>query len=135
VVRKRKVNQSELKSWIMFFFALALLYGMFRRGDALGPWWTLVIGAMLSLTTLLVAVENVMGLFKRGSHEPFNPDSEDGQRGKTVDTPGDEKTPPDSGVHQVRQRLWRPSRDHSHQVAFPRLGHLFVLDDNYAMAF
>lgn len=67
--KKKPFDSTEARSWIMFIFALGLLYGMFKRGDALNAWWTLVIGAMLSLTTLVVAIENIMGVFRKGTDD------------------------------------------------------------------
>ena len=124
--RKRVIDSSEVKNWVMFIFALILLWGMFRRGDDLNAWWTLIIGAMLSLTSLMVAVENITTVLKRDTNGPNGPNGSNGRNGKkdndgepsTDRVPQDgEEAPPDPSVRRMGSRHWKPGRRHQSEVA------------------
>src|SRR5882672_805438 len=64
-----KARQESMRTWIMFFFALALLTGMFLRKDQIGPYWTMLIGAMLGLSVIVSAVGGVMSTRFKEKHD------------------------------------------------------------------
>ena len=105
----------------MFLFALGLLYGMFRRGDELNAWWTLLLGAMLSLTSIAVAVENITSVLKRENGNGKKRDDGDGE--SSTDTvqrilgAEDKEGGPGSGLLRVVTRRRKRGRTDQGEVA------------------
>lgn len=77
--------QSNVRTWITFFAALGFLYGFYKRGDEPGPYWTLLIGAMLGLAVIVSAVSNVLGADEDDEDDNNdNGDNHAGQHSKSV---------------------------------------------------
>jgi hypothetical protein len=56
------IKQSqELRTWLLFVTGIILLVVFAWRKDPLGPYWTMILGAMLGMTVLVSAVQGGAG--------------------------------------------------------------------------
>lgn len=66
-----KAKDQALRTYILLFAGLGLSFGLYRQNSSLGPWWTILIAAMLGLTSLIDRIATMFGNSTKGDSDEY----------------------------------------------------------------
>lgn len=81
-----KAKDQALRTYILLFAGLGLSFGLYRQNSSLGPWWTILIAAMLGLTSLIDRIATMFGNSTKGDNDEYKSKKTDATKtGRYVD--------------------------------------------------
>ena len=77
----------ELRTWILFFVGIGLAVIFALKGNPLGHWWTLIIGAFTCTAIIVSAVQALAGGMTDAAKKAIQETKRDGPNHSTEESP------------------------------------------------